>query len=79
MFLVVLAFQFRKDFGSLYVCVIHFTGDTAEDEICRRFGRTRYHVKSKTMYTGRTELALEVCLQRNWRLSVQLHKYLQVD
>lgn len=60
MFLVVLAFQFRKDFGSLYVCVIHFTGDTAEDEICRRFGRTRYHVKSKTMYTGRTELALEV-------------------
>ena len=26
-----------------------------------------------------TELALEVCLQRNWRLSVQLHKYLQVD
>lgn len=26
-----------------------------------------------------TELAMEVCIQRNWRLSVQLHKYLNID
>ncbi|MCL4410775.1 MAG: 7-carboxy-7-deazaguanine synthase QueE [Gammaproteobacteria bacterium] len=26
-----------------------------------------------------TELAMKVCRQRNWRLSVQLHKYLAID
>lgn len=26
-----------------------------------------------------TELAIKICIQRNWRLSVQLHKYLNVD
>ena len=26
-----------------------------------------------------TELAIKTCIQRNWRLSVQLHKYLNVD
>ncbi|QSX35142.1 7-carboxy-7-deazaguanine synthase QueE [Shewanella avicenniae] len=26
-----------------------------------------------------TELAMRVCIERNWRLSVQTHKYLQID
>jgi 7-carboxy-7-deazaguanine synthase len=26
-----------------------------------------------------TELAIRVCIERNWRLSVQMHKYLNVD
>lgn len=26
-----------------------------------------------------TELAIQVCQQRNWRLSVQLHKYLNIE
>jgi 7-carboxy-7-deazaguanine synthase len=26
-----------------------------------------------------TELAIEICQQRNWRLSVQLHKYLNIE
>ncbi|MBB6055047.1 7-carboxy-7-deazaguanine synthase QueE [Tolumonas osonensis] len=26
-----------------------------------------------------TELAMKVCIQRNWRLSVQLHKYLDIE
>ncbi|WP_417762629.1 7-carboxy-7-deazaguanine synthase QueE [Shewanella sp.] len=26
-----------------------------------------------------TELAMKVCIERNWRLSVQTHKYLQID
>lgn len=26
-----------------------------------------------------TELAMEVCIERNWRLSVQLHKYLNIE
>lgn len=26
-----------------------------------------------------TQLAIETCIQRNWRLSVQLHKYLAID
>lgn len=26
-----------------------------------------------------TELAMKICMQRNWRLSVQLHKYLDIE
>tara|TARA_B100001094_G_C18194204_1_gene809456 strand:+ start:3672 stop:4337 length:666 start_codon:yes stop_codon:yes gene_type:complete len=26
-----------------------------------------------------TELAMRTCIERNWRLSVQMHKYLQID
>jgi 7-carboxy-7-deazaguanine synthase len=26
-----------------------------------------------------TALAMEVCIQRNWRLSIQLHKYLNIE
>lgn len=26
-----------------------------------------------------TELAMEVCIERNWRLSIQTHKYLEID
>ncbi|MBP8126852.1 MAG: 7-carboxy-7-deazaguanine synthase QueE, partial [Aeromonadaceae bacterium] len=26
-----------------------------------------------------TELAIRICIERNWRLSVQMHKYLNVD
>ena len=26
-----------------------------------------------------TELAIKLCIERNWRLSVQVHKYLDID
>jgi 7-carboxy-7-deazaguanine synthase len=26
-----------------------------------------------------TQLAMAVCIERNWRLSIQTHKYLEID
>ena len=26
-----------------------------------------------------TALCMKICIERNWRLSVQMHKYLQID
>ena len=65
MLLVVLFFHFKPETGSVYVGVLHYTGDKSEEEIYRVFGRAKYHVKSKTMYRGRTELAVEVFCRRN--------------
>lgn len=65
MFFVVLFFHLRPQSGTLYVAVIHFTEKNAEDEIIRTFGRGKYHIKSKTMYKERTELAVEFFCSKN--------------
>ena len=65
MLLVVLFFHFKPETGGVYVGVIHYTGEKSEEGIYRVFGRAKYHVKSKTMYRDRTELAVEVFCRRN--------------
>ena len=60
MFLLIVFLYRRQQKGSLYVTVVHYSGDSAGDEIIRSLGRTRYYVKSKTMRGEKTELALEV-------------------
>lgn len=60
MFIVILVFYFKPVSRTLYVCVIHYKGDTAFDEVLRIIGRGKYHVKSKTMTNDRTEVALEI-------------------
>ena len=60
MFIVVLIFALRSETGGLYVAVIHYAGEAAEEEIIRAFGREKYHIKSKTMYKDHTELAVEI-------------------
>lgn len=65
MFVVVLVFSLRAENGCLYVAVIHYNGKEAEDEIIRVFGRDKYHIKSKTMYKDRTELAVEIFCGKN--------------
>ena len=40
--------------------VIHYTGQTTGDDIVRAFGRTKFTVKSKTMYGDKVEMAVEV-------------------
>ena len=65
MLLVILVFHFKPERGCIYVAVIHFTGDQTEDEIIRTFGRGKYHIKSKTMYRERVEMAIEIFCKKN--------------
>ena len=60
MFLLILFLHSRQNRGSLYVMVIHYTGDSAGDESLRSLGRTRYYVKSRTMRGEKSEMAVEV-------------------
>lgn len=60
MLVVVLIFHFKSSTGTVYVAVIHYTGAEAEDKVFQLFGRHKYHVKSKTMYKDRIELAVEI-------------------
>ena len=53
-------FYSHQDKGRVYIAVIHYVGDMVGDEITRAFGRTKFFVKSKTMRSERTEMAVEV-------------------
>ncbi len=44
--------------------------DISEKEIC---------LQPISQKPRATALAMEVCIQRNWRLSIQLHKYLDIE
>ncbi|WP_321409112.1 7-carboxy-7-deazaguanine synthase QueE [Tolumonas auensis] len=44
--------------------------DTSEKVIC---------LQPISQKSRATELAMKICIQRNWRLSVQLHKYLDIE
>lgn len=59
LFLLLLVVNFIPRSGKVYVVVLHYAGD-AEPGIMQTLGRTRYQVKSRTMYRDRTELAIEV-------------------
>lgn len=65
MFIVIVVFNVKTEVGTLYVAVIHYTGDTAEENIIRAFGRGKYHIKSKTMYKDKVEMAVEVFCRKN--------------
>lgn len=65
MFLVVLFFAVRPAGGNLYIAVIHYTDPEAESGILRALRRIRYRVKSKTLYTGHTEMAVEIFCGKN--------------
>lgn len=60
MLIVVIIFHFKPSTGRVYVSVIHYTGTASEDQIFQIFGRRKYHIKSKTIYKDRTELAVEI-------------------
>ena len=65
MFLLILVFTRKQQSGAVFIAVIHYTGDSAGDEIIRSFGRMRFFVKSKTMRGERTEMAVEVMCRSN--------------
>ena len=46
--------------GRVYIAVIHYAGTEAGDNIVRALGRIKFVVKSKTMRSENTEMAVEV-------------------
>lgn len=60
MIIMIVLFYYRQGKGRIFIAVIHYSGQSAGDEIVRAFGRTKYFVKSKTMRADRTEMAVEV-------------------
>lgn len=65
MLLLILIMQFKPLGGSIYIAVIHYTGETTRDDIVRAMGRKKYKIKSQTMYKDKTELAIEVYCEKN--------------
>lgn len=57
---MIVGFASHQDKARVYMMVIHYTGQTAGDDIVRAFGRTKFTVKSKTMRGDKVEMAVEV-------------------
>lgn len=51
--------------GKIYILVVHYTGDSAGDEILRALGKIKYFIKSKTLRKEKTEMAIEVFCKNN--------------
>ncbi len=58
-------FYARPSKGSVYVCVIHYEGTSAGDDIMRAFAKNKHFLKSKTLRGEVTELAVEVYCQND--------------
>lgn len=65
MILIVFAFYHKRKKGIIYILVVHYEGNTADDEILRTLNRFRYQVKSKTMRGDSRELTLELLSNKN--------------
>ena len=65
MILIVYIFYHKRKKGVIYILVIHYEGEGADDEILRTLSRYRYQVKSKTMRGSACELTLELIYDKN--------------
>lgn len=80
MIVLILIFHLRQEHGRIYIAVIHYSGDSAGDEIVRAFGRTKFFVKSKTMRGQTTEMAVEVfCRDQNMAFADKIRAIEGVD
>lgn len=65
MMIVMLAIMYRKQqSGQIYIAVIHYIGEETGDHILATLGKMKYFIKSKTMRGERTEMAMEVFVQK---------------
>lgn len=62
---IVYVFYHKRKQGVIYILVIHYEGDTADDEILRSLSRFRYQIKSKTMRGSTCELTLELIYDKH--------------
>ena len=58
-------FYHTQQNGKIYILVVHYTGDSAGDEILRALGKIKYFIKSKTLRKEKTEMAIEVFCKNN--------------
>ena len=65
MILIVYIFYHKRKKGVIYILVIHYEGEGADDEILRTLSRYRYQVKSKTMRGSACELTLELIYDKH--------------
>ncbi len=56
----------RRSIGhSVYVMIVHYTGDDIGDQIRKEMNTTKYQIKSKTMRDKKCEMAIEVFVKNN--------------
>lgn len=65
MLVVILIFYSKSSGQTIYVAVIHYTGDDTGDKIIQELGKIKYNIKSKTLRASETELAMEMSLRKN--------------
>ena len=65
MILVVFVFYHKRKQGVIYILIVHYDGNTADNAILRCLGKYRYQVKSKTIRGDIRELTLELLSNRN--------------
>ena len=65
MIVMIVLFYFKQQNGKIYILVVHYTGDSAGDDIIRALGKIKYFIKSKTLRKEKTEMAIEVFCKDN--------------
>ena len=65
MIVMIMLFYHKQQNGRIYILVVHYTGDSAGDEVIRALGKIKYFVKSKTLRKEKTEMAIEVFCKNN--------------
>ena len=65
MILMILLFYHKQQKGRIYILIIHYTGDSAGDDVIRSLGKIKHFIKSKTLRKDKTELAIEVFCKNN--------------
>ena len=80
MIAMIFLFYHKQQKGRIYIAVIHYQGDEADDEIIRNFGKMKYFIKSKTMRGEKTEMAVEVfCRQKDLDFTEKIRKIANVE
>ncbi len=65
MLIVIIIFYSKSSGLSVYVAVVHYTGDDTGDKIIQELGRLKYCIKSKTFRNQETEMAIEISVRNN--------------
>ena len=65
MTVMIILFYHKQQKGRIYILVVHYTGDSAGDDVIRALGKIKYFIKSKTLRKEKTEMAIEVFCKNN--------------
>ena len=65
MIAMIVLFYYKQQSGRIYILVVHYTGDSAGDDVIRALGKIKYFIKSKTLRKDKTEMAIEVFCKNN--------------